>query len=312
VWQYLPEVLLRNFWLFCAAGLGYSMTVRQWWAKGPERWTDVEFALLLSLPATYVSYGIQVAPYPYSLVPVLAVISVFGARGLDYLWHLAGRKLILRLTGLVAFSLILAAALLSSVSMRTPTNARQVEQLKLLARITRPTDPVYDNAGSAVARPHVVFRYYTDATMRRTFAAELAREIPVAILNTGCVVRIDDVRSRSLPATLRGFLAERFLPYSGSLHLWGREYSAVDGCLDSNFAAPRTASYFVDPPDVPSFGSLSIDGIRISSTELSLTRGLHTVSWVGPPAKFRILWLPADGVRWTPSPGPPALGTRIF
>jgi hypothetical protein len=163
-----------------------------------------------------------------------------------------------------------------------------------------------------VARPHVVFRYYTDATMRRTLAGELAREIPRAILNAGCVVRIDDVRSRSLPSTLRAFLAESFLPYSGSLHLWGREYSAVDACLDSKFAAPRTASYFVDPPEVLSFGSLSIDGIRLSSTELSLTRGLHTVSWAGPPVTFRILWLPADGVRWTPRPGIPALGAKVF
>ena len=300
--KYLLPALAEQPWLFTLAALGFAATGRRWWRSGPTRWSDPDLLLLLAVPATFGSYALQRAPFPYSLLPFLGVLAPFMARGVAEVFGW------LRSPGARAVGAGALAALLDGGG-----NARQREVLARIATLTGPEDVAYDNSGGYVSRPHAHFYFYTDAYLRGAIAGTLAREIPEALVASGCVLRVDDLRTSGLPPTLRHFLSEHYQPLDGDLSLWGRRYEAHEGTpLEGRFLAVREGRYFVEPEAVLTRGALFIDGARVTEPEFSLARGEHTVRYEGPAGAFHLLWLPRDGKRWTPRPGLPPTYSRLF
>lgn len=288
---WLEPALRETAWLLVLAALGVAATARRL-GRDSHDW-----ALLAALPATFLSFAIQQAAFPYSLLPFAGVVAVLAARGVAALaraaqaqWTLAG-----------ALGLMVAAALagagLDLERRLARGNAHQLDELRALGRLTEPGDPVYDNSGSATARPHLGFYPVTDALMRVDRAEELAREIPALIEAAGCTVVLRDLRYEGLPGPLRAWIEEHFQPYSADIWLWGRRYAAPSGELDDRFLAVRSGSYFAHPPTV-----LEIDGVRVTSPVFQLSRGTHTVRSDGAPGDVFILWLPASGERYRPVP----------
>jgi hypothetical protein len=310
---YFDPVWKAHLWLFTLAGLGWVATARSWWRSGEARWRDSDLLLLVAAPATFGSYALQRAPFPYSLLPFLAVVALFAARGAAGVlggmaapaWRLVGAGALL---GLLA----LQGVRLEAVLARSD-NAHQREVLARIERLTGPEDVAYDNSGGYVSRPHAHFYFYTDAYLRKAIPETLAREVPEALLSRGGVLSLADLRSEALPASLKRFLAEHYQPLDGDISLWGQRYDVPSGgLLEGAFLAVREDRYFVEPAAVLEAGSLFIDGVRVREPVFTLARGSHSVRYEGPVGPFYLLWLPRDGQRWSPRPGLPARYSRLF
>ncbi|MHB8873374.1 MAG: hypothetical protein ACYC8T_06775 [Myxococcaceae bacterium] len=306
-WRYLGPALAQVPWLFALGALGAAGTVRRLAGLGPARWRDPDLLLLTALPATFGSFALQQAPYPYSLLPFLGITAVFAARGVAEALRLL-RPLRLELAGALAIALLLSFQAVQLFKLPAETNAPQLEVLSRIGRLTAPGDVVYDNSGGFVSRPHASFYFYTDAFLRSSRADELAREVPKALVEKECVLRLEDVRSDTLPPPLRDFLARHYQPLDGDLHLWGQRF---EGAGEGRFLAVKTGRYFVEPAGALAGGALELDGRPVTAPVFELPKGEHLLrSRAAEP--FYLLWLPRDGQRWVPKPGSAPSYSRLF
>nr|WP_211194729.1 hypothetical protein [Pyxidicoccus fallax] len=311
--KYLLPVLEEQPWLFTLAALGVAASARRWWRSGRARWSDPDLLLLLAVPATFGSYALQRAPFPYSLLPFLGVLAPFMARGVAEVFGWLKPPLARVAGAVVLVALLAAQGVRLEALLDGGGNARQREVLARIATLTGPEDVAYDNSGGYVSRPHAHFYFYTDAYLRGAIASTLAREIPEALVASGCVLRVEDLRSSGLPPALRQFLAEHYQPLDGDISLWGQRYETAEGhTLEGRFLAVREGRYFVEPEVALTRGALFIDGVRMTAPEFPLSRGPHSVRYEGPAGTFHLLWLPRDGRRWTPRPGLPPTYSRLF
>ncbi|WP_223638451.1 hypothetical protein [Corallococcus sp. EGB] len=308
--EYLAPALGEQPAFFLLAAVGLVATFRRL-RKHPR---TPDLLLTVAVPATFGAYALQRAPFPYSLLPLLGVLAPFAARGvLSVLTQLrtpVGRTVGLAgLGGLFAVQAAQVERLLDGGG-----NARQREVLARIAALTGPEDVVYDNSGGYVSRPHAHFYFYTDAYLRGSLAGLLSDELPRVLVEQGCVMRVDDLRTSGLPLALRRFLDAHYQPYDGDLFLWGQRYRVPldSGTLEEHFLAVRSDRYFIQPASVLDTGALFIDGERITTPAFTLSRGEHTLRYEGRADAFQLLWLPRDSKRWTPRPGAPSTYSRLF
>ncbi|WP_224244514.1 hypothetical protein [Hyalangium gracile] len=311
--SYFEPVWKEHPWLFTLAGLGLAATVRRLGSAGRRMLSEPDLLLLLALPATFGSYALQRAPFPYSLLPFLGVVAILAARGAAAVlgalearaWKVAGASALLLLLGGQLWRL--------EERLAASRNERQRDVLARVATLTAPGDVAYDNSGGYVSRPHAYFYFYTDAYLRGAIADTLAREVPEALVASGCVLRVDDLRTEGLPASLRRFLTEHYQPLDGDVFLWGQRYEApAPGALEAKFLAVRDDRYFIEPASALEQGALFIDERRITEPVFTLSKGEHAVRYEGSARAFYLLWLPRDGQRWAPRPGQPPTYSRLF
>lgn len=181
------------------------------------------------------------------------------------------------------------------------SNKYQHEVLTQLHELTTPEDPVYDNSGGFVTRPHVFFFYFTNSFMRRHMGRTLAFDVPKAIGETGCTVVMHDVRLKSCPKQLRDFLESNFHAWSAEIWIWGRRYEAkAEYTLSGNFYAVRDGQYFIEPASAVENGILTVDGAAVTTPIFRLRKGIHKIEYDGPSGAFHILWLPSNGKPFRP------------
>ncbi len=310
--RYFDPIALDSLWLLSLAALGTALTVRRLLASGRAALRDPDVLLLAALCSTFASFALQRAPYPYSLLPFLGIAAALAARGAAFL--LGGdvaRPVRLAATAGLAVLLALQAVTLARFS--AARNERQLEVLERIATLTAPSDHAYDNSGGYVSRPHAYRYFYTDSFLRESLADTLVDEVPRAILETGTVLHLLDLRFDTLPPALRAFLVRHFQPLDGDVALWGQRYTVAEsGRLEDRFLAVRTDRYFVAPPEALERGALTIDGVPVAGAPFTLERGEHRVVYTGPPGTLDILWLPRDGRFWQPQHGLPPTFSRLF
>lgn len=307
-------------WLLPFAAVGVAGTLQRLRANGEDGDLDAgpDLLLLAALVTTLASFVWQAAPYLYSLLPFMALLGLFAARGLtgSVGWLLALRRRRPTAAGLaLALLALLGAGELLHLNTelaraRQSDNEAQHRELRTLAELTDPEDPVYDLAGRAVSRPSVHYFYFTDAVVRDLLAERLAREIPAALVETGCTVYFHarDRRLTSLPPSLQAFLRDHYQPFDDDLWLWGQRYETAGESFEGRFLAVRDAVYVVDPPSLLTQGRLWIGGVAIESPFVRLPKGEMGIRWEGPPVEFFLLWLPRDGRPWHPRPQEPEDG----
>jgi hypothetical protein len=270
---------------------------------------DPDLPLLLVLGSALFSFGFARAPFPYALLPGLGLLCAFVPRGLAAIIALLRRfpvptPIYWLEVGLVVLGLWLLGprtGLAETNQKLSPDNGYQYEILGDVARLTKPSDAVYDNSGGFVARPHVGFRFYTSALDRQVEAATLPSTVPREIADVGCTALLLDARFRGLPPLLIRYLTQHFQPYNADLWLWGQRFSVSPS--PATFDAVREADYFVEPEAVAGPGGLLIDGSATPSPVFHLSRGAHRVEYAGTIRQFSILWLPRGRQRYRPKYG---------
>ncbi|HUR94609.1 MAG TPA: hypothetical protein VMY76_08495 [Gemmatimonadales bacterium] len=305
----LLPTLRANWYVLGLALLGAGLVLRRL-SKRPVgvALADPDALVLACAITTAVSYLMQQAPYGWSLVAPLAFVALLAARGLGELLQRALPFLDARCMrdGLVVACIVIAFAgvpfSVHSMMRTTGQRARQESMLATVARLSAPSDPVYDNTGYYVARPHAYFFFWTDQSARLVHRDRMIREVPDAILDGGVTMRIRDRRDRELPPVLRSFLGDHFVCVAGDVCLWGRTYAALGAGQASDFLAVRSADYYVSPASAAASGALRIDGLPVRSAVFSLERGRHVVTWAGPTPvpEFSIVWLPRTGETLAP------------
>ena len=257
--------------------------------------------MLLAWPAALASYFVAKAPFAYALLPFLLITCVLAGRGAA--WAIARLRSRLARFGILAFVLGALTVCAWVVPRQHQNNQSQRELLAALGRLTSVNDPVYDGAGAATARPHVGFRYYTNALIREREAATLTADVSKAIVESGCTAMIRDLRYPGLPKDLRLLLETHFQPYSADLWLWGQHIDTR-----ANFLAVRSAVYFVGPS--AAFRRVRVDGVPLKADTVGLARGTHLVEVDGDP--IDLLWLPRNGERYVPKRGLPPTFSILF
>lgn len=310
--RYFDAILVDSIWLFALGAIGLAATLRDLSRRGRSALRDPELLLVVAVASTFASFALQRAPYPYSLLPFLALVAIFAARACGLLLATSVARPPRLLFGL-ALGTVLALQSATIASFVGSSNARQLEVLARIAELTAPTDPAYDNSGGYVARPHAYSYFYTDSYLREAAADELVRDVPRAIVDRGAVLHLFDLRFESLPEPVRAFLLRHFQPLDGDVALWGQRYQVPsDGRLEDSFLAVRDDRYFVDPPSALERGTLTIDGAAVRERVFALGRGYHRIEYTGPPGEVSILWLPHDGKPWQPRPGLAQTFSRLF
>lgn len=310
--RYFVPILLDAPWLFALAIAGVVRTSYELRSRGRMAFQDQDALLLATLASTFASFALQRAPYPYSLLPFLAVVAIFAARGTADLVA-AHTRPIVRVAATIVLLALLALQSATLASFVAATNAGQLATLARVASLTDPSDAAYDNSGGYVARPHAYRYFYTDSYLRESIADTLVREVPQAIVASGAVLHLRDLRFDTLPAPLRAFLERHFQPLDGDVALWGQRYAVpADGRLETSFLAVRDDRYFVTPAASLEGGTLAIDGVRVTGPVFHLKAGAHRIEYQGPARELEILWLPRDGRTWQPRRGLAPTFSRIF
>jgi hypothetical protein len=283
--------------LLALAALGIGLMIRRLGSSARDWSSDPDLILLLTLPAA-AAISTQVAPYPYSLLPLFAVAALCVGAVFDPRRGSPGFT-IFGAVGLAALILLSIGPVASSTS-----NSYQQQVLAQVGALTRESDCVYDNSGSATARPHASYFYATDALLRWQLQQMLVEEMAGSIRDARCIAMIRDLRFDGLPAKLQQFLREHFQPYSADLWLYGRRYRLATAST-APFDAPVKGEYFVYPPTAVGAGGLEIDGASVTSSTFELDRGVHQIRVDGHPVDFYLLWLPRNGELWHPVPEAP-------
>lgn len=310
--KYFDPILIDGFWLFLLAAWGLTRTLRTLGARGREALRDPDVLLIGALTSTFASFALQRAPYPYSFLAFLAVVTVFAARGAGDLLAARTRPAV-RVALTIALLAVLAVQSTTLANVVAQSNAQQLDVLARIGRLTAADDPAYDNSGGYVARPHAYSYYYTDSFLRESIAETLVRDVPRAIIDRGAVLHLRDLRFDSLPPALRAFLERHFQPIDGDVALWGQHYVVPPaGALVDTFLASRDDRYFISPASALERGVLTIDGEPVRDLVFPLSRGDHKVAYQGPPGELDILWLPRDDTRWQPRRGLLPTFSRLF
>jgi hypothetical protein len=275
---------LRDYWWIVAFGfIGWVKDLR-----------SRETLLVLALPLTLLSFAIQRAPFEYSLIPFIGILTMFAARGVLMTlerWRIA--------TIIVcAFGLSFAA--FRSWQASAPIADLQLRTLRRLGTVTSPTDAVYDNSGSYFARPSAWYFFYTDEVLRRRLGNSMTTAVEAALLHSQAPAVMMDLRFNGLPPQLQAFILEHYQPYCGDVRLWGMRFGPG---AEGRFWAIQGGSYFVYPS-----APLIIDGNQIATPVFHLDAGAHQVM---APSAFSILWLPRDGKTYVPA-APPARSLFSF
>ena len=288
LWMSVEETFTYSWPVLFLGAVAVAVAVRR-----IREASAADVLLLVGLGTTTLSFALQKAPYGYSLVPCLTIVAMFAARAVAGIADRFGSTS--RAAWLMAFAgITIAAATWPERAFQNPdkSNAGQRATLDRIASLTSPDDPVYDNIGTYVARPHVHFFFFTDETLRKLMPDVLEREMPKAIEGRGAVVAVRDSRWRGLSRGLRTYLESHFVDVGDDLMLWGQVFSG-----DGTFTANRDAQYYVTPPEAAA--AIEVDGAPLGADVFELTRGEHTVRSSVP--RFAILWLPRDGSRPEPA-----------
>ncbi|MFC1611680.1 hypothetical protein ACFL6C_12030 [Myxococcota bacterium] len=303
--HYMNKVVYHSSWILALAFAEAGFVVfgilrsRSNWCHHPD------LILIACLASTWTSHAIQQAPYSWSLVPFLAIVAILGARGAARGLAWSSKIKLHRVQYAVKVVLIvIPAAQLAYLGGRTYqmalTNEHQLESLRLLDELTDVADPIYDNTGRYVARPHVHPMFFTDKTVRIALASKLAREMPGAILNKGAPVFMRDKRVHGLPDSLKRFLSRHYQPLTRDIWIWGQALQLAPSACGSYYAI-RDGHYYLYPADILQRGSLWIDEKAIEEPTFWLTKGSHRVQWEGPDtSSFHLLWLPRNRRRYNP------------
>lgn len=312
VWlDYFAEFFSECWWLLILAAFGVANTLKR--AAGDFESADL--LLLLLLPSSLAGFVLLSGPFPYSLMPFQVICSIFAGRAVI---ELAPKVLNFRApsgygrTAAAVFFTLLIVAVSFHVRVdlyrRTrKTNQLQFSVLQTVAKLSLPTDCVFDSSGSSVSRPPASKYYSTDAAMRKVLKKEIEADLLRGLEERDCMLMLYDARMDLLTPAVRQYLMENFVPYNGNVGVRGRRFDTSGGKAAGELSIPSTGRYFVYGLNGDELNSLTIDGAKVAGSEFELTAGRHVVDYSGPPAKFSIIWLPRDGQRFEPrkdySPG---------
>jgi hypothetical protein len=318
---YFTPFLSDYWWLFPFAFIGVTHTIFSIIKKSNYPWSDPDLVLIGALVTSFISYAIQTAPFNYSLIPFIAVLTAFSARGVVWALRECWKWREERITGALGLYIVLCISLLLFLlnanlkigSLIRLSNSYQKEIFSKINELTNQSDTIYDNSGGYVTRPHVYYYFYTYSLLRHKLKDYIANQVPQALLKSQCVMVLQDIRFKELPDSLKRFIDNHFQPYNGDIRLWGQRYQVhPPQTLESEFHAIKRGKYFIQPISMLEEGDFYIDGEKISEPFFVLEEGPRKIRYVGKAKEFFILWLPKNNQPYHPQFNLPAHFSKLL
>ena len=319
--QYFIPFLFDYWWLFPFAFIGIVYTIDNIIKKSNYPWGNPDLILLGALLTSFISYAIQTAPFSYSLIPFVAILATFSARGVAWAFRACWKWYAKKMTGALALYVALCIFILLSLinsnakisNLIALDNSYQEEIFTKINDLTNQDDTIYDNSGGYVTRPHVYYFFYTDSLLRHKLKNYIAQQVPQALLKSRCVMVLQDIRFQGLPESLKKFIDNHFQPYNGDIRLWGQKYQIYPPqTLESEFYAIKNGKYFIQPLSALEEGDFYIDGKKITKPFFVLEEGHRKIRYIGKAKEFFILWLPKNNQPYYPRFNLPANFSKLL
>ncbi|MCG8424263.1 MAG: hypothetical protein MJE77_40740 [Proteobacteria bacterium] len=329
--KFYPEIPLEHtlqpfflatvpMWIAGALGL-FAVIRRAVLQVVRERIYHRDWLLVVLFFSTWMSYIIQKAPYPYSMIPGIALLAVFAARGVHVVASAISLDERSSRTTVCVGAVVAVVAIAWATGYRLEprfTNQDQIAAQQTIDQLTQVTDTAYDLSGTFVYRPRAHRFIFVDNARRIQFGKTLPDEVARALIENETTLFVYEVRFHTYwrKGPLGRFILHHYQPYSGDLYLWGRRWPVEHG-VDDTFLAVKESRYFIHPPHAVRDGELRIDGERISEPIIELGKGEHKVTFEPGRARYRaiyLIWLPRDGRVFDPTkPRKPfSLGARVL
>jgi hypothetical protein len=239
----------------------------------------------------FASLWINPFPFPYLHVTVLPALAlVVALRFVDHLENWQWARAPLR-RDLAAALLVLACAATSVPRMASRFDSLQARQLETLAevqRVTTPDDTVFDLTGLYFRRDAYPVWVMTGPMLARYFAGEFPKMLPYFTERAPMAVMLN-YRTRTLEGAERRFLLGNYIHQDGPLFVHGREVEKLSPGEELVFRALKTAPFRWEGP-----AGLLVDGRPFVAGELA--RGEHRLGAAGAagsPLRGRLVYAPA-------------------
>lgn len=311
---------LRDSWLVLVlSGIGcFAALTRTAVTLYRERSLHPQFLLVVLACSTTLSYTVQKAAYPYSLMPACALFAILAGLGTAEVLAIVTSPHVqhrwMERLGLAPLVLLFGLVFLQSrelLSVRF-SNAVQIRRQAQIGKLTSLDDKVFDMSATYYAR-HGAFRmpFIDNARIALYGKQALSEEITKSLVDHRAMLFVYDVRFhaqwRNTP--LAAFIDQHYQPYNNDLYLWGRRWPAYVA-FEGRFDALKSGRYFVHPPDAAR--SFQIDGQVLQSPVFSLAEGGHIVRYspsqprpselnLSSTREVYMIWLPRDGQPFDPT-----------
>jgi hypothetical protein len=246
------------------------------------------------------------AQYPYNYVFLSYLIGVCAVRGYAIAVEripVRGPKWLAARPLLYLIPLAVIPNQLDFIS-HTTSNAHQLAILSKIQAYSSHADVVIDNAGGAMFRSHGSYYYHHGEFHRQIFADYFATELVEDYRRSQAIFWIKDMRLGKLPEPVREYFDSHYLRVDGDLFGLGFSIPAYSGEeLDLEIDVVREGYYHILPPSsrgrdierrkhrsMP--GDAWIDGRRVRSRGLRLSRGKHRISLRDGSPAFLLSFLP--------------------
>lgn len=257
-----PEVPVTRFLGPYLAGTGWSTAA---FVALAAAFLALDRGRFWIAPVVAVALGTSAitARYPYNYVLPALLLGVCAARGAGLLARRLplGRAAPLRPL-LWLLPLALVPAQLAFVA-GTSTNAHQLALLDKVERFTGPGDPVIDDAGGALFRPHGSYYWYQGGAHRQIFADYFEHQLARDYRESRALLWIRDLRLRWLPEPVRALFREHYVRADGDLYALGfRTPRTGSEGRTRRVDVLRAGAYHVFPDPVGGGGSAPHPGLR--------------------------------------------------
>ena len=309
--QFLSPFMKQNFLVLCLSWLGvvlYCYQVISECIVARKLPSGFSLLVIFSWLGAWLSFVLQRAPYPYSLLPVTVFSSIFATYMLCFCAHKLPTKFSHHprvVVSVVIVFCVIAGLNIYGESKIDRDNGRQVEVLSSIGQLTDANDTIYDMSSSFVFRPHAYHLLIMDRFRINMYKDQVIRDLPQVLKDRETSIFIEDVRfaKNFWDTDLGDHVKNNYVKYNNDIWIWGKKFlSQPDGIKpqESSFYAIKDGEYFVYSVSESSDAEfIEIDGATLKEKVVCLKKGEHQIKH-NRASEFYLIWLPRNETPFEP------------
>lgn len=275
--------------------------------------SGISLVLVFACIGAWLSFFLQKAPYPYSLLPAIVFSAIFATYSLCFLIQKLPPKFSHHPRVVVPAVIVFCALAVLDIYRKSDIdryNHRQLEILSSIGQLTDVDDTVYDMSSSFVFRPHAHHLLIMDRFRINLYKDQVIRELPQVLKDRETALFIYDVRfNKNFKETELGdFIRNHYVKYNNDIWVWGKKFPSEvnpSSAQSSRFHAIKKGKYFIHSVSGKS-ENIKIDGKIVKESLVHLEKGEHQIQY-GESSEFYLIWLPRNEIPFEPDrEAPPA------
>jgi hypothetical protein len=269
--------------------------------------SGISLVLVFGYIGTWLSFFLQKAPYPYSLLPAIVFSAIFATYGLCFVIQVLPPNFSRHPRVVAPAVIIFSAIAVLDIYRKSDIdryNDRQLEILSSIGQLTDVDDTVYDMSSSFVFRPHAHHLLIMDRFRINLYKDQVIKELPQVLKDRETALFIYDGRfDKNFKETELGdFIENHYVKYNNDIWVWGKKFPSEGSPFaqqSSRFHAIKHGKYFIHLVSGNS-ETIKIDGKIVKGSIVHLEKGEHQIQY-GEASEFYLIWLPRDNTVFDPN-----------